>query len=415
MSLEDYTNNLPPLLDAVKGAVKRRIPDSLRPISRWLYHSLYRAGLRVQWRILDWWKPPAARAEFPLPPARLRFRVAENSSVLNFFTVGLRTAEQLQEAMACAGFRLQDDAAALDFGCGCGRTLLWLARQFPGVRWHGADVDAESIEWCRASIPGAFSVNGPLPPLPYGESSFDLVYAVSVFTHLSEEHQRAWLPELRRILKPGGLLLLSFHSKNVWQPLDDASSVERDGFVFRTSSKLKGILPEWYQTAFQSRPSILQALSAHFTEVSYLERNLGDQDVAVARKASLDVVAGVIMRDGKILIGQRKRGGRHPLKWEFPGGKVEPGEDARAALARELREELGVEAVIGEEMDSYEVRYGDGFRAQLHFYRVTQIQGEPRNLDFEQIVWERPERLPDYDFLEGDVSFVARVARAAAG
>jgi 8-oxo-dGTP diphosphatase len=103
------------------------------------------------------------------------------------------------------------------------------------------------------------------------------------------------------------------------------------------------------------------------------------------------------------------------LKWEFPGGKVEPGEDARMALARELREELNVDAVIGEEMDSYEVCYADGFRAQLHFHRVTEFQGEPRNLDFEQIVWERPERLPDYDFLEGDVTFVAKVARWAAG
>ena len=81
----------------------------------------------------------------------------------------------------------------------------------------------------------------------------------------------------------------------------------------------------------------------------------------MARKAGLDVVAAVMMRDGKILIGQRKRGGRHPLKWEFPGGKVEPGEDPRAALARELREELDVEAVIGEEMDSYEVATQTGF------------------------------------------------------
>ena len=62
-------------------------------------------------------------------------------------------------------------------------------------------------------------------------------------------------------------------------------AVERDGFVFRTSAKLKGILPERYQTAFQSQPSIVSALSAHFTEVGYLERNLGDQDIAVARKA----------------------------------------------------------------------------------------------------------------------------------
>jgi 8-oxo-dGTP diphosphatase len=125
----------------------------------------------------------------------------------------------------------------------------------------------------------------------------------------------------------------------------------------------------------------------------------------------VEVVAAVLMRDGKILIGQRKRGGRHPLKWEFPGGKVEPGEEPRAALARELREELNVEAVIGEELDSYEVSYGDGFRLMLHFYRVTQFQGDLRNLDFEQIAWERPERLPEYDFLEGDAVFISKMTQ----
>ena len=128
----------------------------------------------------------------------------------------------------------------------------------------------------------------------------------------------------------------------------------------------------------------------------------------------VEVVAAVLMRDGKILIGQRKPGGRHPLKWEFPGGKVEPGEDPRAALARELREELNVEAVIGEELDSYEVNYGDGFRLMLHFYRVTHFQGELRNLDFEQIAWEKPELLPEYDFLEGDLTFVSKLSRGPA-
>ena len=125
----------------------------------------------------------------------------------------------------------------------------------------------------------------------------------------------------------------------------------------------------------------------------------------------MEVVAAVILRDGKILIGQRKRGGRHPLKWEFPGGKVEPGEDPRAALTRELREELNVDAVIGEELDSYEVNYGDGIRILLHFYRVTQFQGELRNQDFEQITWEKPERLAEYDFLEGDVTFVSQMGQ----
>ena len=126
------------------------------------------------------------------------------------------------------------------------------------------------------------------------------------------------------------------------------------------------------------------------------------------------MVAAVIERDGHILICQRKTTGRHPLKWEFPGGKVEPGEDPRAALARELREELNVEAVIGEELDSYEVSYEDDFRLMLHFYRVMEFQGELRNLDFEQIVWERPARLPEYDFLDGDVTFVSKVGRLLA-
>ena len=127
----------------------------------------------------------------------------------------------------------------------------------------------------------------------------------------------------------------------------------------------------------------------------------------------VEVVAAVIMRDGKILICQRKRGGRHPLKWEFPGGKVEPGEEGRAALSRELREELNIEAMIGEELDSYEVRYEDDFGLTLHFYRVTHFHGEPSNQDFEQIVWERPEKLQEYDFLKGDVIFLSKLARGA--
>ncbi|HEY2844155.1 MAG TPA: methyltransferase domain-containing protein, partial [Bryobacteraceae bacterium] len=346
-------------------SLKQRMPDFLRPMARGIYYSLYRAGLRLQWRMLDRRSPPSATAAYPLPPARLRFRVAENTAVLDFFTVGMRTAEALREALARVAFPLQDGFAVLDFGCGCGRTLLWLARQFPQVRWHGTDVDAESIAWCSQSIPGGvFRVNGPLPPLPFPDESFDLIYGVSVFTHLSQRHQQAWLPELRRVLRPGGLMLASFHSKNVWQLLEDAPTIERDGFVFRTSAKLQGILPEWYQTAFQSQPSIISALAACFSEVEYLERHLGDQDIAVARKPGLDVVAAVILREGRILLCQRKRGGRHSLKWEFPGGKVESGEEPRAALARELREELDIEAVIGAEMDSYEIAYPDGFRAR---------------------------------------------------
>src|SRR5712692_8162339 len=124
----------------------------------------------------------------------------------------------------------------------------------------------------------------------------------------------------------------------------------------------------------------------------------------------MNVVAGVIERDGRVLICQRKSG-RHALKWEFPGGKVEPGETPRDALARELREELSIEAQIGEEMARYDVRYGDAPAIRLLFYRVTEFTGAPVNHDFERIAWERPEKLPSYDFLDGDVEFVRRLAK----
>jgi 8-oxo-dGTP diphosphatase len=124
------------------------------------------------------------------------------------------------------------------------------------------------------------------------------------------------------------------------------------------------------------------------------------------------VVAAVIEREGRVLIGQRKRTGRHPLKWEFPGGKVEPGEDPRAGLARELREELAIEAAIGEQMDACDVRYGDGPLTHLLFYRVTEFIGEPRNLDFEQITWVAPSQLAEFDFLEGDVAFIRKISGA---
>jgi 8-oxo-dGTP diphosphatase len=128
--------------------------------------------------------------------------------------------------------------------------------------------------------------------------------------------------------------------------------------------------------------------------------------------APLMVVAAVIEREGRILIGQRKRdASKHALKWEFPGGKVEAGETPEAALARELSEELGIDARIGPQLDSYEFYYPASIRAtNLLFFGVTEFTGTPRNLDFEQILWAAPEALTGYDFLEGDTAFVAKLA-----
>jgi 8-oxo-dGTP diphosphatase len=122
------------------------------------------------------------------------------------------------------------------------------------------------------------------------------------------------------------------------------------------------------------------------------------------------VVAAIIERDGRILITQRKNIGYHPLKWEFPGGKVEPGETPQAALVRELHEELGIAARIDRELIRYEYEYSGRSRILLIFYRVLDFDGVPQNLDFEQILWERADQLRDYDFLEGDKRFIGQFA-----
>jgi 8-oxo-dGTP diphosphatase len=120
------------------------------------------------------------------------------------------------------------------------------------------------------------------------------------------------------------------------------------------------------------------------------------------------VVAAVIEREGRVLTGQRKPGGNHPLKWEFPGGKVEPGESPEDALIRELSEELGIRARIAGEITRYEYEYPGRSRILLIFYRVVDFEGEPQNLDFTQLKWVQRERLHDLDFLDGDVDFVRR-------
>jgi 8-oxo-dGTP diphosphatase len=118
----------------------------------------------------------------------------------------------------------------------------------------------------------------------------------------------------------------------------------------------------------------------------------------------------VIERDGSILICQRRAGSRHALKWEFPGGKVEPGEEPQAALARELKEELAIDAQIGDEIVRYRYQYPGRSPVLLMFFRVKAYRGEIANLEFADLRWEKRETLTAYDFLEGDIAFVGRLA-----
>jgi 8-oxo-dGTP diphosphatase len=123
-----------------------------------------------------------------------------------------------------------------------------------------------------------------------------------------------------------------------------------------------------------------------------------------------EVVAGILKLDGelnaKILICRRRADPPHPLKWEFPGGKIEAGESPEAALVRELREELGIEAQTGRELSRYEFAYPGKNPILLIFIELAGWQGEIQNLIFEAVVWEKKANLRTYDFLEGDAPFL---------
>jgi 8-oxo-dGTP diphosphatase len=122
------------------------------------------------------------------------------------------------------------------------------------------------------------------------------------------------------------------------------------------------------------------------------------------------VVAGFIVQNGKVLICQRTKYQPMALKWEFPGGKIEPGEQPRVALRRELEEELGIEATVGDELVRMRHIYKNGGAVELRFFIVEAFQGEIENRIFNDVQWVGREDLPNYDFLEADAGLVKDIA-----
>jgi 8-oxo-dGTP diphosphatase len=122
------------------------------------------------------------------------------------------------------------------------------------------------------------------------------------------------------------------------------------------------------------------------------------------------VVAALILRGGgaevEVLICQRKADQPMSLKWEFPGGKIESGESAERALARELDEELGIAAVIGKRVARVRHKYRNGGTIDLQFFTVREFEGEMENRIFNEVRWAALTELPGYDFLAADLGLI---------
>lgn len=155
-------------------------------------------------------------------------------------------ADLIVDALARAGMELEDGMRCLDFGCSSGRVVRGLASAYPGCEWHGCDPIESAVTWARDHILQADFVHSPeQPPLPYDDGKLDLAFAISIWSHFAERDAIAWLAEMRRIVRPGGMLLLTTHGHQTLAH-DEARQL-------RLSTQLEEIQAALYEHGFWFR------------------------------------------------------------------------------------------------------------------------------------------------------------------
>ncbi len=266
----------------------RRALLALQPLSRGARLSV--PAWRLFERILvlvDRSSDPSTGSDgLALPPRRLRVRVIAQTDPEVFIASGASNCRQIAELAEANGLAIDEVARVLDFGCGCGRVSRHWAG-YAGLEIHGSDHDAELVAWVDEHLPFvAGNVNDLAPPLPYADGHFGLVYAISVFTHLTKDLGEAWMRELHRVIRPGGLLLFSVLAE---RNLDRLRPREREAYD-------RGELVVQFDDAPGTNLCIgyhpeayLDSLTVGFERVARV--GVGMQDMCVARRLPAPVVA----------------------------------------------------------------------------------------------------------------------------
>ncbi|MGZ5104381.1 MAG: class I SAM-dependent methyltransferase [Usitatibacter sp.] len=226
-----------------------------------------------------------------LPPPILRHRVHGALDEASYTEVGRSVARRIAAIAQSHGVALEN-LEILDFGCGPGRVAVELKALTVDCRHQGSDIDDEAIAWASRNLAhvGSFGTNGATPPTSFADSQFDLIYTVSLFTHLDERNQDLWLAELARILKPGGTLLATVHGAPTLAGCteEERAELRERGIVFRVGRrgrlKLDG-LPDFYQTTFHTREYVARKWSRLLVVAEYIEGGIGGhQDVVVMKR-----------------------------------------------------------------------------------------------------------------------------------
>jgi SAM-dependent methyltransferase len=222
------------------------------------------------------------------PPAHLQRRVV-GTYVPQFVLVGDQTIRDFNAVLSRESKTFADFQQILDFGCGCGRLLRSVSEAYPKAALTGIDIDKEAIDWLATSYVqfGRFVVAPHAPPAPIDDATFDLVYGVSVFTHLPERMQFEWLAELRRITKPGAFLLLTVHGENYLKMFPEEKqkgAYQRGGFLYNDDAGITDGLPDFYKNSYHTESYIRSRWSKHLEIVSYTPLGLENyQDIVLCR------------------------------------------------------------------------------------------------------------------------------------
>jgi SAM-dependent methyltransferase len=245
--------------------------------------------------------PPSS--EKPIPYAELQQRVAGDDDSVRFHKYGRQSALDFEAVLASVDRTFDSFPRILDFGCGCGRILLWLEELASRCSVYGTDIDQAAVRWASEHIPYAtVSRNQPDPPLEYADAFFDLVYCHSVFTHIDENYQDRWLAELQRITKPGGLVILSVHGEYVFHqvaqdlrrlgqdPSEWQAILEEQGICFRANDAfVGGPFPDFYHSTFHTPWYVFAHWGQYFRVRSYMpRRGLDYQDYILLERMAPD-------------------------------------------------------------------------------------------------------------------------------
>lgn len=217
--------------------------------------------------------PPRDSLDRPVPPAWLIQAFTNVPSVEKHIRNGDRQADLIAQTVSDLGKDIADFDSILDFGCGVGRVLRGLPRHTK-AKLIGCDLHEDAIAWLSQHMPEhRFLIGTEYPPVDIPDDSVDLMYAISVLTHLDEDHQIKWLEEWARVLKPGGVAIVTFRNEEFLEAfVRSQEMVERvtkglmndGGFVFESHQRWQGVFSEFYADAYHTKDYIRRVWGRYF-------------------------------------------------------------------------------------------------------------------------------------------------------